>query len=323
VIELKERLSDRRALLAAATQLALGCERLPGVDEAYLVLWDPRLAGSTIVEQWNDLQHLFRPTISNRLRLASVWPNDQLTVPDDERTRWFAEAVRRAATQSGGPGPKVDRTHEVLKLLILRRFWNRGPIKIKELQAEAGLSHPTVKRDLDRLGDHVARQSDRSVELARFPQDAWSQLRALAPRARHTAHFADGTGRKPDLRRLVDRLRRLKLENVALGGVIAAREWQPDFDLEGTPRIDLSVHAPDGRRDVTFIKDIDAALQPSEDKASAAVVVHSLVRAKPHFKAHPDLGLIADPIETLLDLYELRLYAQADEFLRTWKIKHS
>ena len=322
LIEIKAKLSDRRAFIASATKLALDCNRYHA-GAAYLVLWEARLAKATMLERWNDLQDLFRSDVSGGLRLVSVWPDNELLVPDDATSRWLARLVRGAAALSRGPAPRIDRRYEVLRLLALRLFWNEGPIKIKDLQAETGLSHPTVKRDLDRLGKYVERQSDRSVQLARFPLDGWRELIALSPDIRRTAYYADATGKKPNIRRLVNRLRQLELEHVAFGGVIAAREWQPDFDLDGTPRIDLSVHAPDGRRQVGFLEDVDAALEPTDDPARAVIAVHSVVRARSHFKHHPELGLIADPVETLLDLYELRLDSQAEEFRNTWKTRRS
>jgi hypothetical protein len=49
------------------------------------------------------------------------------------------------------------------------------------------------------------------------------------------------------------------------------------------------------------------------------LVVHRLRRRDPRFE-HADSGaLFADPAEVLLDLHELRLVDQADEFVRAMR----
>lgn len=319
IIEVKVRTPSRRDLISSATQLAMECQRSSAVENAYLVLWNPGLNQTTISEIWNDLGSLFTTDVAARLRLVCVWPDHELLIPDDGSMRQFARAIQLAAESGGGPVPKANRGYEVLKILTRRYFLNEGPIRIKQLQSETGLSHPTVKRDLDRLGKYIERSSNRSVRLKSFPADQWRQLRALGPKIRNTAYYADATGQPVDLPWLAKRVRGLKQEHIAFGGVIAAKEWQADFDLDGTPRIDLCVHAPDGRRDLSFMRDIDPALETTDDETRAAVAVHSLVRRESHFRHHPELSRIADPVETLLDLYELRLDSQADAFLKHWK----
>jgi hypothetical protein len=154
------------------------------------------------------------------------------------------------------------------------------------------------------------------VRLGAFPTDAWAALRAQASRIRDTQAYADATGRAPNLERLLSRLRTAAPSHVAVGGVVAARFWKPDIDIDGTPRIDLCVHAPTGRRDMAFLKQVDVALTPTDEPGNAIVVVHSLYRPVPHF-TEDSRGLpIADPIEVLLDLHELRFDAQAAELRR-------
>ena len=112
----------------------------------------------------------------------------------------------------------------------------------------------------------------------------------------------------------IKRINRLKPDHVAFGGVVAARHWHPNFDLNGTPRVDLHVQCQGNLIDLDFMQKLDPALKES-DKAfdSPAVVVHTINRANPDFTSQENGGIpIADPVETALDLLELGLTQQAN-----------
>ena len=113
------------------------------------------------------------------------------------------------------------------------------------------------------------------------------------------------------------RLEKTKPRHLALGGVSSARFWHPDFDLNGTPRLDLLYHAPGGEADLEFVKKLDPALTLDDDlSASPALVIHPIVRAASLF-AESTGGRIpwADPVETVLDLSDMSLTAQANQLL--------
>jgi hypothetical protein len=104
---------------------------------------------------------------------------------------------------------------------------------------------------------------------------------------------------------------------LALGGVLGARHWHPDFDLHGTPRLDLVYHAPNGNVDLEFVRKLDPALTQVDDRSESAVlVVHPLVRAAPLFIETTERSIPwADPVETALDLCDLSLTTQANQLL--------
>ena len=108
----------------------------------------------------------------------------------------------------------------------------------------------------------------------------------------------------------------MKPKHVAYGGVVAARHWQANFDLNGTPRIDLVVHCPNQLVDLGFVKKLDPALKENTGRSfddSPTVVIHPITRREPDFTKNADGGLpIADPVETALDLTEMGLTAQAN-----------
>jgi hypothetical protein len=116
---------------------------------------------------------------------------------------------------------------------------------------------------------------------------------------------------------LLKRLERAKPPHLALGGVMAARHWHPDFDLHGTPRLDLEYHAPHGNVDFDFVKTLDPALTRTSDPTETAVlVIHPLVRAASLFSEESAKRLPwSDPVETALDLCDLSLTTQANQLL--------
>ncbi len=318
IVEVKARLAGARELLAAAAALAVECQRSPLLEQAYLVLWEPRTSLDRTRREWTALCETLRVDVAMRLRLVCVQSSEDLLIPDDKFGSQLAHAVRSAYEDHSSPTTKIDRSYEVLKILSHRYVRGESAIKISELQRQTGLSHPTVARDLRHLQKYVVRESDRSVRLRAWPMENWVVMRALAPQLRRTVAYTDATGRSIDLDRLLTRLKRMKAATVAVGGVVGARFWQPDIDIDGTPRLDLSVHAPEGRADLSFVEKLDVALQPSTDVADAPLVVHSVVRADPLFALSGDGLQIADPIEILLDLEELRFTEQVSTFRKHW-----
>lgn len=314
IVEVKEHLSGARELLAAAAALAVECQRSPRVEQAYLVLWQPRTSLDRTRGEWTAFCESLRVEVATRLRLVCVQSSDDLLIPDDNLGRQLAHAVRSAYEGPPHPTTKIDRSYEVLKILSHRYVRGESAIKISELQRQTGLSHPSVARALKHLQKYLVRESDRSVRLGAWPIENWVVMRALAPKLRRTIAYTDATGRSIDLSRMLTRIKRMKAAAVAVGGVVGARFWQPDIDIDGTPRLDLSVHAPDGRANLGFVEKLDVALEPSTDVANAPLVVHWLVRADPLFTLSEDGLQIADPIEILLDLEELRFTEQIGAF---------
>jgi len=156
-----------------------------------------------------------------------------------------------------------------------------GAIPIGKLAEQVGLHLPTAAQALQRLGErqYLLRRSNRSVELRSFPQTAWNELLVLrTPGGSLSAMWMLRAGDP--------------ISNTAqkVGANQAARtlpwaewprqrHWHQDFDLHGIPRIDLSLHVPQGRMNLDFMRKLDPALERfDKDDSSAAVVIHPLFR---------------------------------------------
>jgi len=108
--------------------------------------------------------------------------------------------------------------------------------------------------------------------------------------------------------------------NVAIGGVVGATNWFEHLDLHGTPRLDLSVHAPGTYINVDFVRELDPALELATETASGpAVVIHAVRRAQSLFDRQSMNETWADPAECLLDLHEMGFTQQATEWLEAVK----
>lgn len=317
LVHLKAEIGSARDFRAEILQLAVRA-RSPEIPRATLFLMGARLTRARLESEWAEALTAIDPAIGGRLELVVLLHGEApLLIPENEHTRGVA---RNASAVAARTASRIDRSSEVLKVLLQRWLLNLDPIPVHELQAQTGLTYPTVSKYLAALGDVVVRESNRSVSLKSFPRQAWSELLALAPRIRQTTMFTDTSGRPPDLKHIATRLGRLHPEGVAVAGVLGARHRYPGFDLTGLPRIDLSIHAPDGPMNLAFIERLDPALGRTAKSHEAHVVAHVVPRASFLAEEDPQTGAAgmrwADPVEILLDLHELRLLPQADAFIR-------
>lgn len=307
-----------RELRSRVTGLGVLLARRPRVRQACLVVPAERVSEDRLRQEWDQLCSILRPAIADRLALVALGEDFDLCLP--ERTGTLVDLVQVARPLLLQPTavelPPQPKFFAVLKVLLVRWLLGQGAISRGELGELAGCSYPTTAKALQRLGRTLSTRTKRGVELRDFPRVAWKELLALAPTSRGSMFFADTSGRSPDPEGLRRRLARLRPSHVALGGVLAAQHWDPHFDLHGLPRLDLLVHAAP-RLDVGFLQQLDPALQPADStSAQAVLVVHPLRRPATLFAEDPGGSLpIADPVETLLDLAELRLDTQAEELI--------
>lgn len=314
VVETKSGIGGVRDLHAAIMQLASYSSETE-IKEGWLVLADHKMPES-IADAWRSALALLRPTLAKKLRLIAVSGKAVTAAP--ERAD-LLELGRQVASieERGRPSKPYDVYFDVLHVLLVRWLLNQEAIQTNELGATTGLSQPTVRAALHRLDPELRRDSRRRVELATFPHRAWQEMVALAPRIRQPRYYVDASGRPRRPEELLERLQREKPPGVAVGGVLAARRWDPELDLEGVPRLDLCVHAPTARPSLSFIKRLDPALQPTDGRSSVSLVIHRIRRREPLYDlADADRMPWADPVETLLDLEELRLHGQAEELVR-------
>lgn len=314
VIQVKRTGGGLRDVHAAALVAAMHARAL-GAERAIVLLCGSRVSAAGLRDDWQRLREVFAPDVARRLGLVAILEEDVVIEPDEPLLRDIANAAASVGG-SGLPTHRGNRAFEVMRVLLSRWLLHLGRITVGELQRQTGLSHPTVSKALAALGPEVERRRDRSVALRAFPSETWAQLVALAPKVRQTAAFVDESGRGGAPLRLLDRLRRAPPSGVAVAGVVAARHWHPGLDLEGLPRLDLSVHAADAGMDTRFVARLDPALVPAPPGTPPLLVLHAVQRADSLF-VPVDAGLPwADPVEVLLDMYELRLIEQADALVR-------
>ncbi len=314
-----------RGLYAGSVRLALAAASREKLKRACLVIDATRLSARWLRGEWESVRQLFSPGISRRLAIVAVGAKEPWFEPHEPIMDQIAAAwARNDISESGGLSSKIRpyprrRSFEVVKVLLVRWLRSDGPIPLGKLADAVGCTYPTIRRAIRQLEikSYLSRESNRSVQLARFPQESWKELLALAPSMRGSLQFTDRSGDEPSPHRLLERLNRIRPPGIAVGGVSAARYWHPDFDLHGMPRLDLVLHAPDGTMDIRFLKRLDPALEQAAVPNSApALVIHPLIRKDSLFTESKRGPMpLADPVETLLDLHELGLSRQADQML--------
>ncbi|BCK87231.1 hypothetical protein MIZ01_1003 [Sideroxyarcus emersonii] len=212
--------------------------------------------------------------------------------------------------------PGVGR-HNVNNILLLNWLDGLGPQTIKSISEASGTSYPTTAAAISILADQdlLNVKKDRSISLKYFPIEQWRQWIASGFEHRKSARFIDRSGQPRPPSSLIKRLQKLGRDDIAISGIEGARFYYPDLDLSGSLRLDLVINGNHGS-DLGFVKKIDPALELSNNKFHKAdLVIHFLDRPKTHFKQNGEL-LIADPLECLADLYNMKLDQQADQMLR-------
>lgn len=317
LIEIKSGLNGVRGVREALLDLAYALQGRPASKRGLLVLVEPRITRARLAHEWELASKTFRPNIGDRLGIVLMERNElrefrgKLKPAMRNRLR---KLVDREVGRSRPNLPRIEYQPEILKILVHEWLLNRGPITAERLARSAGCTYPTVASALGRLAPLLLRHSDRSVELNQFPTQAWAGLLASGDRIRHTLRFADrsGTPRSPDL--LIRRLARLGRSDIAIGGVVGAKNLYGDLDIVGVPRLDVTVHCPQHHLDISFVQRADPALVLTQSHDEPAILaVHVIRRKEPFFIPGLDTVPRADPVECLSDLHEMHLEAQARE----------
>ena len=313
---------DARRLRTALMEMG----RVATSDKArrvVLVLEEPAITESRLREEWQGAGLVIRPELFSRLALAIRQSGTWSGIPVPPVTKEIPvleEILRHEISRRPAPAGRNSEAHyEILRILIHQWLLGRGPLAIHSLMKISGTSHPTVSRSLERLGHYIKRHSDRSVELRMFPRDEWARLLAVSDNVRGTVRFADRSGQPRSPESLLRRLRQHPAPDIAVGGVLAAKHYQPAFDLIGNPRLDLCFHSGRKATDLSLFEGLDPGLERTRSRdESPTLVVHTIRRAESLFQPG-DGGLPwADPVECLLDLHEAGLEAQALEFLNSF-----
>lgn len=305
-------------------QLAYAVAKRPSA-EGVLVLSDPSITDERLQEEWARAATVLRRDVMERLILCTEREGrvSGLTRSIDRDLKSILlDIVEKERSKTG---PRLNRADAsfVIPKILLHQWLTKGEfVSANWLGRISGYTYPTVAKVIDELGGLIERGPDRSFRLRWFPQDEFSRLVALADRARGTARYGDRSGhpRSPELH--LKRLENLNLPGLAIGGVLGAKHYDPDLDLVGTPRLDISLHARNREVDHDFIEKLDPALQRIHDpREPASVVVHTVHHADALFVPREGGLYWADPVECLLDLHDARLDIQAGEFLETLRTK--
>jgi hypothetical protein len=317
ISRLKAVRSLRSGLIEAAQLLVEGVVR-----EVLLVLDEPEMTEPRILGEWERTRGIFLPEIVQGLNIVMYREGDShglvRNLNSDVQSR-LNKILGRERTEGGILLPAPELYYEILKVLVHQWFRGQGPMTSKWIAEFAvGCSYPTVADALDRLGPWLTRHSDRRVELNRFPREEWAKLLAVSDRVRSTMRYVVRSGiqaRSP--RSLMMRLLKTMRTDIAVGGVTGAKHYFPNLNITGDPRLDISIHCPGREVDLSFVEKLDPALVKAGSLHEPAhLVIHMIRRKKAFFgQMDPDGVQPADPVECLLDLHEVRLEAQAKEFL--------
>lgn len=273
-----------------------------------------RMQSARITAEIEAVRKITTPAIRKRLHAGALPapPADPCTGLDDWlHTPELAAAIRR--NQRAKQSPARPAFPQVLMVLV-QDLLGGTPVRTRqELERITDLSYPAIARVLHELGPMVD-DGYRSLRLRDFPREAWDRLIATRSIWRHSQHYCVGTGLPFKPERVLRQIRNLDRKDLAIGGVIGARSYRP-IDLVGIPRLDVSLHAPVGMMDLSWVSDVAPDLRPCTAGEAPHLVVHAVRRADPLFTEGSD-GRIADRAEVLLDLHDLRLEEQAASFIR-------
>lgn len=324
-IQIQYNLFSTRDLFANILQLSTAIGEAPDTI-GWLIVVHPRMTSDRLESEWNEKRRVLHPDLLPRLRLIILTREGVLEGDPGGEIQTVLDRLLKTRKpgrdQSYGADLPRESFFHVLTTLINLWMRRETPVTTLDLQRKSGLSYPTVARALERMESRAEldRTSDRRVSLPRFPWASWQEIVMLSSGLRITMSWSAPQGERVDLERLIGRIRKQLPPYAALGGVEAARYWSPDFDLNGLPRIDLTIHLAEKKvPGLDFLGKVDPSLVASGDARTSPIVlaVHFLLRKESFFAVDPKTATrYADPVETLLDLQELRLGNQADALLR-------
>ena len=284
-----------------------------------LILDDPRITETRLIDEWSAMTSILRPEISQRLTMVSGLNEarsplvGQLSDLERENVQAVIEHARLQSCQ------KLSRPSEaffdIFRVLLVHWIRKSGPTTSKDLAEQTGFTYPTIAAALEKLEPYLHRHSDRRVELQSFPRDAWLKLVTQSGKVRSTHAYTDRSGRPRSQETLLNRLREQECSDVAIGGILGARHYIPGLDLVGAPRLDFLLRSNHKLNEQDLLRRLDPALKPAKHGEPAQVVIHTLYRPVSFFDKDVKGDRYADEVECLLDLHDARLEQQALEFL--------
>jgi hypothetical protein len=283
-----------------------------------IVLVESRISQEQLATELKLAGQSINPDVINRVTIAAKKSGEYRGLPnglDDDFRTWLDELINKHRTS--GRGSAGHSYYFIFQILLNSLFAGQKPLTISELRERCGCSYPTVSKALRQLNPYLLRTSDRRVGLRQIPKSELASFIAVSQDLRTSTRFIDRSGRPRSAVSHLDRLEKMAISDLAIGGVLGASHYLPGLDIVGVPRLDLSLHTLRKSPDLSFMRQLDPALEATADPSKAAtVVVHMVRSAIPSFEPRDEGLLWADRVECLLDLYEARLEVQADEFLK-------
>jgi len=318
-----------RQLNATLMDLAVYLAKHPD-EQVVLMLEEPEISQERFFSLEKEVSRVFKEAIREKLswrivkedgRSWDIWQSPA-TRPSGLFSREDTQEIlnRIRTSKPSAMRRPSDSYVEVLRVLLLHWIRQEGFQSKKSLQEGTGYSFQTVQKVLKELEPWLQEDSAKSVKLVRFPEAAWNRMVNLSEKVRATSGYVASDG---DNRPVSVMLKKLEKKDffkgrVAIGGVEAGRTYDRDFDLVGTPRLDLCVHHHKTFDTEKMLRTLDPALRPAEKGEAPHVVVHQLYRTRSFFRQEGGRFWV-DEVECLLDLYEMRLVEQANRMLRHFK----
>ena len=185
IVEVKRGQGGARDIHAAALRLAMLVREL-APRKAVLLVDGVRMSAEGLRAAWRSVQDVLAPEVARAMCLVALLDEELVSIPEDDPYLKRLGERARAALGTRTREQRVDRSFEVMRLLLSRWLQRKGRMAVGDIQRQTGLSHPSVSKALDALGPAIERRRDRSVILATFPTEAWNRLLALAPQVRQT-----------------------------------------------------------------------------------------------------------------------------------------
>ena len=337
LVEVKEGLASARDLRNALLQVLHLMVEDQEKRQLILMLVEPRFSVALIEKEVNGLKLGLRKELADRLYLSIEKDGKVTGLSTGSTSAPIAEADLNFLRGMGGESradsgislPRPDLQSEVFRVLLHGWLLGQGPFTSVELEQRwVGCSYRTVVAAVKELGSLIERTTDRRIYLKRFPEAAWATFTVGTSKSRNSMYFVDRSGQPRSAESLLKRLRRENLAGtVGVGGVFGAKHYYPALDIVSSPRLDLSIHAPKGTADLSFVERLDPGLKPSDDpQEPARLAIHFIRRKDALFDTDKDGNIFVNPIECLADLSDARLGEQAEDFgdyLKSWGEENS
>jgi hypothetical protein len=306
-----------RDLHAALLQLALTVEETKKRKSIWIYI--PKMTTSRIQFEWRRFLRVIDRKIPALISIVAL-TNDGFWASsgrgDGDIEREARHLLLRMARPASAPqwtsiSPKF---FEVWKVLLGAWLTREGPLTALEVSRRSAASIPTVAvalRHLRRRGE-IAETRNQPIELLGFPRATLREILALSDSLRRPVHYHDASGRPPDPAGLLRHLTAAPPRGLAVGGVFAAKQYDRDFDLNGLPRLDVVV---DDSVPSDWIRKLDPAMHVVPPTGPSPVLVVHPVKSLRATESSKGTFRMADPVETLLDLYEMRLTDQAEHMI--------